>query len=131
MDKKDIINYWVETSDKDYITMRNLFKTGDYHWSLFVGHLVIEKLLKACYIIYLDDKVPFTHDLLRLAKQAGLEMNDEIENQLDLITTFNINTRYPDYKQAFYKKCTKQFTKDSLKEIEGVREWLKTIINMK
>ncbi len=26
--------------------MLNLFDTKDYHWSLFMGHLVIEKLLK-------------------------------------------------------------------------------------
>lgn len=28
----------------DYNTMLNLFKSKDYHWNLFVGHLVIEEL---------------------------------------------------------------------------------------
>jgi hypothetical protein len=46
MDKVELIIYWKETSDKDYDTMRHLFNTGDFHWSLFVGHIVIEKLLK-------------------------------------------------------------------------------------
>ena len=27
-----IVGYWVETSDDDFKTMANLFKTKDYHW---------------------------------------------------------------------------------------------------
>lgn len=49
MDKEEIFKYWKDTSDKDYITMNNLFASKDYSWSLFIGHLVIEKLLKAVY----------------------------------------------------------------------------------
>jgi hypothetical protein len=44
MDKQTIVSYWVETSDSDYKTMKNLFASGDYHWGLFIGHLVLEKL---------------------------------------------------------------------------------------
>jgi len=29
---------------------------------------------------------------------------------LDTITTFNLNARYDSYKQAFYEKCTPEFT---------------------
>lgn len=129
MDKLELIKYWEDTSDKDYTTMHHLFDSGDYHWSLFIGHIVIEKLLKAYYVKYVDDKVLFTHDLLRLAKSAGLEVDDSLANSLDFITTFNISVRYPDYKQAFYKKCTKEFTGANIKRIEGVRTWLKKIIN--
>ena len=42
-----IVGYWIETSDDDYKTMVNLFRTKEYHWALFIGHLVLEKLLKA------------------------------------------------------------------------------------
>jgi hypothetical protein len=41
MDKNKHIEFWKETSDKDYITMLNLYDTKDYHWALFIGHLVI------------------------------------------------------------------------------------------
>lgn len=109
--------------------MQHLYNSGDYHWSLFIGHIVIEKLLKACYVKFIDDKVPFTHDLLRLAKLAGLEIDDELALTLDLISNFNISARYPDYKQAFYKKCTKEYTEANVKKIEGVRLWLKKKIN--
>ncbi len=109
--------------------MQNLYNSGDYHWSLFMGHIVIEKLLKACYVKCVDEKAPHTHDLLRLAKAAGLVIDDNLANNLDYITTFNIISRYPDYKQKFYKKCTKDFTEKNIKKIEGVRIWLKKILN--
>jgi len=48
LDKPEyVISYWIESSDKNFQTMGNLFNSGDYDWSLFIGHLVIEKLLKA------------------------------------------------------------------------------------
>ncbi|NMA69670.1 MAG: HEPN domain-containing protein, partial [Desulfitobacterium sp.] len=50
MQLEDIIRFWKDSSEKDYSTMLNLFNSKDYHWSLFLGHLVIEKLLKALYV---------------------------------------------------------------------------------
>jgi hypothetical protein len=41
------ITYWKESSDQNYLTMQNLLKSKDFSWALFLGHLVIEKLLKA------------------------------------------------------------------------------------
>lgn len=117
MDKKDIMAYWVKTAIRDYQTMLNLYESKDYHWSLFMGHLVIEKLLKALYVKNSDDNPPRTHDLLRLAESAQLEMTEEQKDMLDLLTTFNISARYPDYKQSFYKKCDYGFTSGNIKKI--------------
>lgn len=130
MEKKDIVKYWKETSDRDYETMIHLFQSKDFHWSLFIGHLVIEKLLKAIFVINNDHNIvpPKTHDLLLLAKKAGIETNDEINDMLDFVTTFNINARYPDYKQEFYRKCTMKFTQDAINKIKELRQWLLSMI---
>lgn len=128
MEKKDLILYWHNTSDSDFKTMNNLFKSKDYHWSLFIGHLVIEKLLKGIYVKNIDTNPPKTHDLLRLAEQAEIELDEEKEESLDLITTFNINARYPDYKQKFYEKCTEEFTSEKIEVIKGMRMWLLSIL---
>ena len=99
--------------------MINLYKIKDYHWSLFIGHLVVEKLLKALYVKNIDDNPPRTHDLLRLSEKLEIKMTEQQKDLLDLITTFNINARYPDYKQSFYKKCNSEY---ALSEDEfGVR----------
>lgn len=129
MDKQDLINFWVESSDLDFLAMESLFKNGHCIWSLFLGHLVIEKLLKAYYVKVVDDNVPKTHNLLAIAKNSNLELTEEQQDFLLEVTAFNIKARYPDYKKRFYKKATKKFTERYLKKIRELRIWLKDRIN--
>jgi len=131
VDKKEIIGYWIGTADSDYSTMTNLYESEDYHWSLFMGHLVIEKLIKAVYIINIGNNPPKTHDLLRLADKALIETSKEQKDLLDLLTTFNISARYPDYKHSFYKKCTHKFIIENIKKIKELRTWLLSIVEDK
>ena len=125
MSRKEIIKYWIESSDSNAITMNNLFKSKDYDWSLFIGHLVIEKLLKAYYIKSVDENYPLIHDLLRLAERGGLNLTNEQKDLLDEVSGFNIRVRYDDYKREFHKKCTADFTKGYIDKIEDFRKWIK------
>ena len=65
-DIEKICNHWITTSDNDFSTMLNLYNSKDYHWALFVGHIVIERLIKAAVVKNTKDNAPFTHDLRRL-----------------------------------------------------------------
>jgi HEPN domain-containing protein len=121
---KKIVQHWKDTSEKDYQTMQNLLKSEDYSWAMFLGHLVLEKLLKAHYVKNIKKHALFTHDLLRLATKAELEINEETEEWLDEISTFNINARYDSYKQDFYKLCTREFANLWSERIEKLRLWL-------
>ena len=126
IDKEKLIKYWIDSSERDFKTMNHLLKKKDYHWSLFMGHLVIEKLLKACYLKMVDNNPPFIHNLTRLAEIADLNMTEEQKDVLVTVTTFNLRARYDDYKLAFYKTCTKKFTEKWICEIKGFRKWIKT-----
>lgn len=121
----EIITYWIKSADKDYQAMTNLFEKGDYTWSLFVGHLLIEKLLKAVYALKKPETPPFMHDLLRLAEKCRLDLDENQKDILDTITTFNIRARYDDYKMEFHNKCTKDFTEEWINHIKEIRIWLK------
>jgi len=105
--------------------MIHLFESGDYMWSLFIGHLVIEKLLKAYYIDKQDESYPMVHNLLRIAEKAGMVLNDEQQIFFSTVTGFNINSRYDDYKQSFYQKCTREFTSLWIEKIKDQRLWIK------
>ena len=96
-DKDKIIKYWIDSYDEDYETMIAMFESKRYNWSLFVGHLMIEKLLKALYVKNYDIYPPFIHNLLRLAEKCNLELAEEQKINLATITVFNINTRYDDF----------------------------------
>jgi len=33
-----IIQHWLDSAEKNYITMHHMVDSGDYHWALFLGH---------------------------------------------------------------------------------------------
>lgn len=126
MNREDILQYWIKCSDNDFRAMVHLCEKGDYSWSLFIGHLVIEKLLKALYVQQVDITPPFIHDLVRLSEKAGLSLKEEQKDILDTISTFNLQARYDDYKMSFHRKCSREFTERWINEIKDFREWIKS-----
>lgn len=50
MKKEELINFWFESAENDLDTMRLLYKNKKNTRSLFIGHLVVEKLLKGLII---------------------------------------------------------------------------------
>ncbi|MFH1771523.1 MAG: HEPN domain-containing protein [Candidatus Omnitrophota bacterium] len=128
MNKKEILKYWVKSSDNDYATMEYLFKGKNYPWALFVGHIVVEKLLKAYYVKNHDINTPYIHDLLRIAEKASLNLSEKQKDFLDTLTSFNIKARYDDYKLKFYTMCTKQFAAEYVAKIKEFRIWIKKML---
>ncbi|MEY4875681.1 MAG: hypothetical protein RL708_830 [Bacteroidota bacterium] len=124
-DIEKITQHWNDTSDADFQTMLNLFQSKDFHWALFMGHLVLEKLLKAYVVKTTKNHAPFTHDLTRLANISTLPFSTEQLDWLDTVSTFNLNARYDSYKQAFYKKCTPIFTTEWIEKIKHLQTWIK------
>jgi len=120
--------YWFEESEKDALVMKSLLKSGHYTWALFVGHLVLEKLLKAVYVKTISIQVPRSHNLVKLAHDSDVKLTEEQENFLFEVTTYNLKGRYPDYKQSFYKKATMEFTSNRIKQIEEMQECLKKLL---
>jgi len=125
MEMNEYMKYWVNSSDDDFQAMMHLFEKGDNTWSLFVGHLVLEKLLKAWYTKINSKPAPLIHDLVRLAEKGNLTLEDKQKDILDTISTFNIRGRYDDYKREFYKKCSDAYTKEWIYNIKEFREWIK------
>ena len=108
---------------KDMESAIDLFKSNHYDWSLFLWHLAIEKVLKAK-IILIDKKIVFTHNLVRLAKDAKIPISDNFENELKEITSYNIAARYDDYKLSFYKKADPSYTKKWTKICERIYNFI-------
>jgi HEPN domain-containing protein len=128
LDIDKIFKHWIETSDEDFNTMLILFRSKSYYWALFIGHITIEKLLKACFVKNNQNHAPFTHNLYRLAELSGLETDEEYAEWLFKITAFNINARYDDYKKEFYTICTEDFAKEWIEKIETLRQWIKQML---
>jgi len=125
IDTEKVHQYWLSSSDNDYDAMMNLYIAKNYNWALFLGHIVLEKLLKAYYVKQKGEHAPFSHDLRLLANKSGFTFPDDMALQLDVITGFNINARYDSFKEDFYKRCTPLFTEEWIENIKAIRSWIK------
>jgi HEPN domain-containing protein len=111
--------------------MQYMFKGKRYTWALFLGHLSLEKLLKALYAKtnLNNPEAPRIHNLVVLAEKCGIILTDDQHAAFRMINTFNIEARYEDYKNSFYKECNKNFAQKQIEIIKEQREWLKKLIN--
>ena len=73
----------------------------------------------------IKDAPPYIHDLVILAKKAGIDMKEEKIKKLAVFTSFNIRGRYAKDKFAFYKLCTRKFAEPYYKEAGKIIIWLK------
>ena len=128
MDVQKIKDYWIEEATESLQVTRHLYEKKDYSYSLFFAHLAIEKILKAIYISRKNEHAPYIHNLQRLAELSDIQLSDEQRDALIKITTFNLESRYPDQKRSFRKKCTEEFTKKEIEETEEIFKWLKSIL---
>jgi len=95
-----------------------------FHMPSFFVISLWKKILKAIYVMRKGEHAPPIHNLHRLAKLAGIKMNDTQIEFLLLATSFNIEARYPDIKRTFRKKCSREFVQEQMKNMKELFSWL-------
>jgi HEPN domain-containing protein len=92
IDIKSVESFWVVEAAEALQVADHLIEKEDYSYALFFGHLSIEKLMKAIYVVRQKEHAPPIHNLLRLAKLAKVVVPDEKVNDLIEISAFNIDS---------------------------------------
>ena len=129
MTQEEHIKYWLESAQHDLESAESIFDSGRYDWCLFIGHLALEKILKAVFVDRNDTNAPpKVHNLVRLAELSRIELGENQKFYLDQITDFNIQIRYPDYKLEFYKRCNKEYTKEYFTKIKEFYAWFSSLL---
>lgn len=121
MEKNEHINYWVNSALRDWEVVHDLVAAGRYMYALFFAHLTVEKLLKAHWVKEHDQSYPPPlHNLTALYDHIKLNLGSNFTDELPIISSWNIEARYQDYKDRFYKLCTREYTESKLKIVEGL-----------
>jgi HEPN domain-containing protein len=120
------ISYWFRGAKYDMGVANAMFKTQKYPYALFMGHLAIEKLLKALVVKCTKNHAPFSHSLPYLAERSGIKIPSPVLLGLREFMEFHFEARYPDATKLFYEKCTKPYTTAKLREMKKVFQWIKT-----
>jgi HEPN domain-containing protein len=84
-------SFWMVEAQEALDVTEHLFEKGDYSYALFFGHLAIEKALKALYVVERKEHAPPIHNLTRLAKLAGISLDQDKLDKLILITSHLIS----------------------------------------
>lgn len=127
MNTDEQIQYWFDLSDDDIIVAESNFKNKHYLWCLFICHLSVEKVLKGLYILKCNEHPPKIHDLLKLAKFSQLDISDENFRFLNQLNRFNIESRYPEYKNSIKSIANYEFTNDILLRTKELLKCLKSL----
>ena len=127
--RKDTAN-WIALADYDIETAHHMLATGRYLYVIFLGHLALEKLLKA-HVAEVTQTVPLkTHDLIYLVKKCELELPGNHLDFIGKINTASIPTRYPDDLQRSLKEYPKSVAKEYLDQTIELVQWLKRHPNL-
>lgn len=120
---------WIALAEYDLETAHHMLMTGRYLYVVFLCHLALEKMLKACVTEIIQVIPAKTHDLIYLIKKSELEIPQEMLEFIGKINTASIPTRYPEDLQRALKEYPKSVVENYLTQAEQVVRWLKEQLN--
>ena len=127
MTKEEKVRYWLDIADYDLGTAEDLFKSKRWLYVAFMCHQVIEKTLKAYWSANRDDVPPYIHNHKRLAEGCGLyeQLSDDQKDFINAISTYNIQARYPEYKEQLARVLTPATCKNLIEETKNFQSWIR------
>ena len=127
MNKEERIDYWLSVAEYDLETAEAMYSTGRWLYVAFMCHQVIEKTMKAYWCATQEDAPPYVHNHKRLAAGCGLyeSMSEQQKDFLNTITTYNIEARYPESKDALARKLDKDACRYIIEQTKALQTWIK------
>jgi len=96
MDVSRHIEYWRESSREDLVVATELLQKRRSRHALFFAEVAPEKMIKALVVQRTSGVPPKSHDLLRLADLAGIDLPEERRLFLARFQEYNLEGRYPE-----------------------------------
>ena len=107
-----------------------MLKSKRYLYVGFMCNQVVEKILKAYYVMVEKIQPPYTHKLHRLAEDSKLykTMSEKQKDFLDMVAPLNIEARYPERKKELFEVLDRKTCKNLVKETEEFVLWIKKLL---
>lgn len=125
MTKEDHILFWKNSAEDNWSMVLYCIEGKKNLEALFFIHLTIEKLLKANWIRdNFGNTPPLSHELQKIHSDTMLGNDAEWYDLYMIINSWNIETRYPDYKNTLRKMANSKYMELHLDKIKTLRTWL-------
>jgi len=119
---------WAERALYDLDTAKAMLDSGRYLYVLFCCQQSIEKQLKAIIAERTQEFPPRIHQLVRLAEKASLELTEDQTKFLRKLSSYYIQTRYPEDIADIGKGVDLNLAKMYYEGTKEVFEWLSSLI---
>lgn len=119
-----VIDEWISISDYDFETAKAMLETGRYLYVAFMCQQSIEKLLKAIYVKDKQEVPPRVHNLILLADQIGIELDQDTKHFFQKLCEYYLENRYPQDMQELARSFGKMQAQDLLDKSKDIRKWL-------
>ncbi len=129
MTKEQHIAYWNELSTEDIETAVYNFVGNKNVACLFFLHLSVEKKLKAIWVKdNFSNTPPHIHDLQKIASETNIQLLAEQYDLMTIVNSWNIATRYPDYKKTIYAIATIEYTQQQIDKTKDLLQCLQSYL---
>lgn len=118
------VKYWHDLVKYDLDTADAMFESKRYIYVLFTSQQAVEKMLKALVLKMTEKFPPRTHDLLKLAQVAQLELDEKQKEFLAKLSYYYIETRYPEELADISKNITQNIALEYLIKAKETIGWL-------
>ena len=117
---------WFLQAVYDLETTEYMFKGGRYFYSVFMGHLAIEKALKGLYQKRLQETPPKAHNLVYLLNKIDLKPPEFQAKFLIKLNEASVPTRYPETLELLKRDYSQAIAEDILFKSKEILEWIKS-----
>jgi HEPN domain-containing protein len=108
-----------------------MFVGGRWLYVAFMCQQAIEKLCKGLYVLHISDEVPRVHNIsgvvVRFADKLPEPVTDERFRLFDKLTSFYMESRYPEYKEKLNAMLNEREAKALIAETKEAFAWLQTM----
>jgi len=117
---------WLGIARDDFEVAGHLFEKQKYLYCIFFCQQTIEKTIKAVYSEKYNKTPPRKHDLVSLARAAGIlpELDEDTKDFFDLLSQYYLESRYAEDRDILAKNCTVLLTKNLLNKTGELLAWL-------
>jgi len=115
---------WIEQAQYDLETAKAMQASGRYLYVLFCCQQAVEKSLKALIVERTGQFPPRIHNLPRLAEAGKLELDESRMDFLAELSTYYVQTRYPEEIRSLTDSLTREKTEQTLRMSEKMVTWL-------
>ena len=126
---KQQVKNWLDSALYDLETAEQMYESGRYIYTIFVGHLALEKILKAKVQEVTGRLPPKTRNLRHLVKLSSLKVPENMFEFLSKLSDVSIPTRYPENFEELVEAYDKRVVRKYADKTKEVFEWMRKSLN--